>query len=105
MNDARTTAPKIGLTPGGFCMDTTTSIPQAETAPAAQNDDMVWIAGGSFLMGCDKAYPEEAPAHQVTVDGFWIDKYTVTNEEFAKFVEATAYVTTAERIPKAEDYP
>ena len=66
---------------------------------------MVWIAGGSFVMGCNKAYPEEAPAHRRAVDGFWIDKYTVTNEEFAKFVDATGYVTTAQRIPKAEDYP
>jgi sulfatase modifying factor 1 len=66
---------------------------------------MVWIAGGSFLMGSDQAYPEESPTHRVTVDGFWIDKYTVTNEEFRKFVDATGYVTTAERVPKAEDYP
>jgi formylglycine-generating enzyme required for sulfatase activity len=85
-------------------METTASTQHVETV-SAQNDDMVWIAGGSFVMGCDKAYPEEAPAHQVSVDGFWIDKYTVTNEEFAKFVDATGYVTTAERIPKAEDYP
>ena len=56
-------------------------------------------------MGSDKHYPEEAPAHEVTVDGFWIDRHTVTNEEFRKFVEATKHVTSAERAPKAEDYP
>jgi formylglycine-generating enzyme len=67
--------------------------------------DMVWIAGGSFVMGSDRHYPEEAPAHDVTVDGFWIDKYAVTNEQFTHFVDATAYVTTAERMPRAEDYP
>ena len=86
-------------------METTASTQPVETVPATRDNNMVWIAGGSFVMGCDIAYPEEAPAHKVTVDGFWIDKYTVTNEEFSKFVDATGYVTTAERIPKAEDYP
>lgn len=56
-------------------------------------------------MGSDKHYPEEAPAHEVTVDGFWMDVHTVTNEEFRKFVEATKYVTSAERPPNPEDYP
>ena len=56
-------------------------------------------------MGSDKHYPEEAPAHEVTVEGFWMDRHTVTNEEFRKFVEATKHVTSAERAPKAEDYP
>ena len=68
-------------------------------------ENMVWIPGGTFLMGSDKHYPEEAPAHEVTVEGFWMDRHTVTNEEFRKFVEATKHVTSAERAPKAEDYP
>jgi len=68
-------------------------------------ENMVWIPGGTFLMGSDKHYPEEAPAHEATVDGFWMDRHTVTNEEFRKFVEATEHVTSAERAPKAEDYP
>jgi formylglycine-generating enzyme required for sulfatase activity len=59
---------------------------------------MVWIPGGTFLMS-DKHYQEEAPADEVTVDGFWMDKHTVTNEEFRRFVEATRYVTFAERPP------
>src|SRR5205823_11201630 len=67
--------------------------------------DMVRIPGGTFLMGSDKHYPEEAPAHRVSVGGFWMDKYTVTNGEFAKFVEATAYVTLAEKPAKPDDYP
>jgi formylglycine-generating enzyme required for sulfatase activity len=66
---------------------------------------MVWIPGGKFQMGSDYHYPEEAPAHQVTVSGFWMDKYTVTNEQFQKFVKATRYVTVAERVPNAADYP
>jgi sulfatase modifying factor 1 len=68
-------------------------------------ENMVRIPGGTFLMGSDKHYPEEAPAHEVTVDGFWIDKYTVTNDQFLTFVQATKYVTSAERPAKAEDYP
>ena len=67
--------------------------------------DMIWIPGGTFQMGSDKHYPEEAPAHSETVAGFWMDKHTVTNEQFARFVEATGYVTWAEIPPRAEDYP
>ena len=66
---------------------------------------MVWIPGGTFLMGSDKHYPEEAPAHEVTVDGFWMDRHTVTNEEFRKFVEATKHVTSAERRRKLRITP
>ena len=67
--------------------------------------DMVWIPGGSFMMGSNDHYPEEAPAHPVTVDGFWMDQYVVTNAQFSRFVEETNYVTSAERPPRAEDYP
>lgn len=56
-------------------------------------------------MGSDHHYPEEAPAHRVRVDGFWIDATTVTNEDFARFVEVTGYVTLAERPARPEDYP
>lgn len=56
-------------------------------------------------MGSDKHYPEEAPVHEVRVDGFWIDATVVTNAEFAKFVDETAYVTLAERPARASDYP
>src|SRR5438876_3154764 len=68
-------------------------------------EDLVWIPGGTFLMGSDKHYPEEAPAHQVAVGGFWMDKYTVTNREFARFVEAAGYVTLAEKPANPADYP
>jgi formylglycine-generating enzyme len=82
------------------------SEPQSGFATAnAPFEEMVWIPGGSFLMGSNEHYREEAPAHQVTVDGFWMDKYTVTNADFARFVEATGYVTFAERPPNAADYP
>ena len=48
-------------------------------------------------MGSDAHYPEEAPAHRVVVDGFWIDRTAVTNAQFLKFVKATGHVTLAEQ--------
>jgi len=68
-------------------------------------DAMIWIEGGAFRMGSDRHYVEEAPAHRVIVDGFWIDPTPVTNRQFASFVEATGHVTLAERKPDAKDYP
>ena len=66
---------------------------------------MEFVPGGTFLMGSDRHYPEEAPAHRVTVDGFWIDATPVTNAEFRRFVEATGHVTVAERPPDPASYP
>jgi formylglycine-generating enzyme len=66
---------------------------------------MVWIPGGTFHMGSDSHYAEEAPIHRVTVDGFWIDRTPVTNREFRKFVKATGYVTFAEIVPDPNNYP
>ena len=66
---------------------------------------MVFIPGGTFRMGSDRHYAEEAPAHRVSVDAFWIDRTPVTNRDFRRFVSATGYVTFAEIKPKAEDYP
>lgn len=67
--------------------------------------DMIWIPGGEFRMGSDKHYPEEAPVHRVRVDGFWMDRTPVTNDQFRKFIDETGYVTVAEIAPRAEDYP
>ncbi|HEV2712918.1 MAG TPA: formylglycine-generating enzyme family protein [Gaiellaceae bacterium] len=66
---------------------------------------MVWIPGGEFLMGSDRHYPEEAPAHRVSVDSFWMDRFQVTNEQFARFVGETGHITVAERPPDPADYP
>ncbi|WP_458097739.1 formylglycine-generating enzyme family protein [Roseomonas sp. WA12] len=66
---------------------------------------MVWVAGGTFRMGSDRHYPEEAPAHDRSVEGFWMDRAPVTQGEFARFVVATGYRTVAERPPRPEDYP
>ncbi len=66
---------------------------------------MAWLEGGQFAMGSNRHYPEEAPIHQVKVDGFFIDRHPVTNREFARFVEETGFVTFAEKPPNPEDYP
>ena len=66
---------------------------------------MITVPGGTFRMGSDRHYPEEAPVHRVTVDGFWIDRSPVTNREFRRFVKATGYVTVAETAPDPKDYP
>ena len=63
--------------------------------------DMVWVEGGTFLMGSDNHYPEEGPAHRVGVGGFWIDRFPVTNHDFARFVEAHGTrARSAERPPR-----
>jgi formylglycine-generating enzyme len=71
--------------------------------PPAKN--MIWIPGDTFLMGSNDHYEEEAPAHLVQVNGFWIDRYLVSNSQFQKFVKETRYITLAERPANPEDYP
>jgi len=77
---------------------------------------MVWIPGGEFSMGsegkcggkscCSPTTVADAlPIHRVYVDGFWMDTTDVTNTEFEKFVQATDYVTIAERAPTKEEFP
>jgi len=70
-----------------------------------REDDQVWIDGGKFIMGESAYYPEEEPIREVKVEGFWIDKYEVTNAQFARFVEETGYVTEAEKRPDPALYP
>jgi formylglycine-generating enzyme len=76
--------------------------PNTPPGPAPQG--MVWIPGGEFYMGIED-FPDANPVHMVYVDGFWMDKYEVTNEQYAAFVKATGYVTDAERRPAAEEAP
>ena len=66
---------------------------------------MVWIPGGTFTMGSDHHYPEEAPAHRAQVDGFWMERTPVTNAQFRRFVKATGYITLAERPADPAQYP
>ena len=75
------------------------------TQRTAHLQDMAWIPGGAFQMGSNDFYPEERPVHRVAVDGFWMDKHPVTTAEFRRFVEATGYITIAERPPDPQDYP
>jgi formylglycine-generating enzyme required for sulfatase activity len=72
--------------------------------PTIRND-MVFVPGGTFRMGSDRHYPEEAPAHRVTVDGFWIDRVPVTNKQFREFADATAHISFAEIPPDPKHYP
>ena len=71
----------------------------ATAVKGARRKGMVWIPGGTFAMGSDRHYPEEAPVREVTVDGFWMDEHPVTNLEFLRFVKETGHVTWAEREP------
>ena len=66
---------------------------------------MVSIRGGTFYMGSEDFYPEEAPVHEETVAAFRIDRFPVTNDDFARFVDDTGFVTLAEHAPNAADYP
>jgi sulfatase modifying factor 1 len=91
------------------------TIPTATPASAPTPDGMAWVPGGEFSMGAmdppavDEvgmhAATDARPIHRVYVDAFWMDETDVTNEEFARFVIATGYVTVAERKPRAEDFP
>jgi len=91
------------------------TIPNATPVPEGSPHEMAWIPGGEFSMGAmDPPAVDEVgmhaavdarPIHRVYVDGFWIDKTDVTNEEFATFVKRAGYVTVAERKPRAEDFP
>lgn len=56
-------------------------------------------------MGSDRHYPEERPVRAATVDGFWMDRFPVTNNQFARFVADTGHVTVAEQSPDPRDYP
>jgi sulfatase modifying factor 1 len=73
----------------------------AKAGESKEHAGMVFIRTGTFLMGADnkQAAPDEYPKHKVTVNGFWIDVTEVTNAEYARFVKATHYVTTAEKKP------
>ena len=91
------------------------TIPNPASAPRPAPPGMAWIPGGEFSMGAmDPPASTEVgmheavdarPIHRVYVDGFWMDKTDLTNEEFARFVKATGYVTIAERTPTAEEFP
>ena len=65
---------------------------------------MAFVPGGAFAMGAERQYPEESATRIVRVDGFYIDRHEVTNAQFKRFVDATGYVTVAERGPDASKH-
>ena len=93
------------------------TIPNPAPAPTNAPPGMAWIPGGEFSMGCMtpndgictvatmQSVTDSQPIHRVYVDGFWMDKNDVTNDEFEKFVKATGYVTIAEIAPTKEQFP
>jgi formylglycine-generating enzyme required for sulfatase activity len=96
----------------GFLPTIERKIPPSGEAPVG----MVWIPGGEFSMGAQdppdmndavgmQATTDSRPIHRASVDGFWIDKTEVTNQQFAAFVKVTGYVTVAEQTPRAADFP
>ena len=82
--------------------DTTAWTPKINDSkpPGPAPDGMIWIPGGQFWMGtADDHMADARPWHRVYVDGYWMDKTEVTNQQFAKFGKATGYVTVAEKAP------
>jgi formylglycine-generating enzyme len=77
----------------------------ADHEAVIDRNGMIHLPGGTFRMGSDRHYPEEAPSHRVTVSGFWIDPTPVTNRQFKDFIRATGHVTFAEIPPDPKDYP
>jgi formylglycine-generating enzyme required for sulfatase activity len=103
--------PAVRISPSAF----EATVPNRGDPPGKALEGMTWIPGGEFSMGANdppdmddvgmKATTDGRPIHRVYVDGFFMDKTDVTNDEFAKFVKATGYITVAERKPRSEDYP
>lgn len=89
--------------PGGFRYSSNYEI-EIEPIPLDLNN-MVLIPSDTFLMGATDGggRSDEYPAHNVYVDSFWMDIHEVTNAEFREFVDATGYITVAERIPLWEE--
>jgi formylglycine-generating enzyme len=101
--------------PSRVIVEFASTVANTTPAPAPVPVGMVWIPGGEFSMGAQEepnandvamlATDDSRPVHRVHVDGFWMDRTTVTNDQFAEFVSATGYVTLAERAPTAEQFP
>ena len=81
-----------------------TVCPLPAQASGAPHPGMVWVPGGTLALG-GTVYPEEMPIRAVPVAGFWMDRTEVSNDQFAAFVQATAYRTVAERAVDAKTHP
>jgi formylglycine-generating enzyme required for sulfatase activity len=106
--------PRSSMPPGPVRFDPT--VENTAAPPGNTPGGMVWIPGGEFSMGAQdppdvhdlvgmQATRDSRPIHRVYVDGFWMDRTEVTNAQFARFVDATGYVTVAERQLSARDFP
>jgi len=98
------TIPSLPHTPTSPPLPSPTVAPVTPTAPTieqrvweADGAEMVFVPAGEFIMGSEELGDDERPVHRVYLDDFWIDRYEVTNERFARFVAATGYQTEAER--------
>lgn len=99
---ARIVAPALllaALAACGQAKDETHAEATPPACPAMPKEEYVWIPGATFAFGADAHLPEEGPAREVTVSGFWMATHEVTNAEFTEFVKATGYKTLAERDP------
>src|SRR5690606_23977070 len=75
-------------------------VTEAQASSLSSTEGMIYIEGGVFTMGArDNRYArnDEYPAHRVRVNSFYMDQHPVTNAQFKEFVEATGYITTAEK--------
>ena len=97
--NAQLALPMLALTLGGDAEILAGRTDGAPAPPRVDPPGMVWVPPGAFTMGWDgvEGRPDERPAHHVSLHGYWIDRTEVTNAQFAQFVEATGYLTTAER--------
>ena len=121
----RLISPKVKVTETALdCHETPNTSEPSAFKPTIENknkptgkapEGMVWIPGGEFSMGSNVAdeslcslsgvTKDAAPIHRVYVDGYYMDKTEVTNEEYEKFVKATGYITVAEQKPTKEEFP
>jgi sulfatase modifying factor 1 len=92
--------PQLATSPDRLCTNYT-GIPEG----SGDKVGMVYVSGGSFVMGSDRERPEERFSHSVKIDGFWIDRHEVTNAQFETYVEATGYKTLAERGVDPKTHP
>jgi len=83
----------------------TSAPPKSNLSVSSAPEGMLLLPAGEFVMGSDAGNPDEKPAHKVRLSAFLLDKPEVTNEQFAAFVRATGYKTTAELPLDPKDFP
>lgn len=66
--------------------------------------EMVFVPAGAFTMGSNDGFEDEQPVHEVYLDGYWIDKYEVNNEQFTLFMDEIGYETDAEQAGQSFVY-